>query len=60
VIGSDGSSQQVTVVSGQILSNNTVIVSGNLKAGDKVGLLSSTSTGTNNNLGGGGGRFFGP
>jgi multidrug efflux pump subunit AcrA (membrane-fusion protein) len=59
VIGSNGSSQQVTVISGQILSNNTVIVSGNLKAGDTVGLLSSTSTSTNNNLGGGG-RFFGP
>jgi multidrug efflux pump subunit AcrA (membrane-fusion protein) len=58
VVGSNGSSQQVTVVSGQILSNNTVIVTGNLKAGDTVGLLSSTSTGTNNL--GGGGRFFGP
>ncbi len=61
VIGANNSSQQVTVVSGQILSNNDVIVSGNLKAGDTVGLLSSTSTGTNNNFGsGGGGRFFGP
>lgn len=60
VIGSDGSSQQVNVVSGQILPNNTVIVVGNLKAGDQVGLLSNTSTGTNNNFGGGGGRFFGP
>jgi membrane fusion protein (multidrug efflux system) len=58
VIGSNGSSQQVIVVSGQILSDNTVIITGNLKAGDKVGLLSSTSTGTNNL--GGGGRFFGP
>ncbi len=60
VIGANNSSQQVTVVSGQILSNNTVIVSGNLKVGDTVGLLSSTSTGTNNNFGGGGGRFLGP
>jgi multidrug efflux pump subunit AcrA (membrane-fusion protein) len=59
VIGSNGSSQQVTVVSGQILSDNTVIVSGNLKAGDTVGLLASTSTGTNNNFGGGA-RFIGP
>lgn len=58
VVGSNGSSQQVTVVSGQILSNNTVIVTGNLKAGDTVGLMTSTSTGTNNL--GGGGRFFGP
>lgn len=58
VIGSDGSSQQVTVVSGTILPNDLVIVQGNLKEGDSVGLLQS-STGTNN-LGGGGGRFFGP
>jgi RND family efflux transporter MFP subunit len=59
VIGSNGSSQQVTVVSGQILSNNMVIVTGNLQAGESVGLLSSTSTGTNSGAGGGG-RFFGP
>ncbi len=59
LIGANGSSQQVTVVSGQILANNTVIVTGNIKAGDSVGLLSSTSTGTNNNFGGGG-RIFGP
>jgi multidrug efflux pump subunit AcrA (membrane-fusion protein) len=58
VIGSGGSAQQVKVVSGQILPDNTVIVSGNLKAGDSVGLLASTSTGTNNNFGGGGGRFL--
>ena len=55
VINSDGSSQQVPVVSGQILSNNTVIVSGNLKAGQTVGLLPSTSTGTNSTGGGFGG-----
>jgi RND family efflux transporter MFP subunit len=60
VISSNGSSQQVTVVSGQILSDNTVIVSGNLKAGDSVGLMASTSTGTNNSFGGGGARFIGP
>ncbi len=59
VIGSNGSSQQVTVVSGQILSDNTVIVTGDLKAGETVGLLSSSSTGTNSGAGGGG-RFFGP
>jgi multidrug efflux pump subunit AcrA (membrane-fusion protein) len=55
VVNSDGSTQQVPVVSGQILSNNTVIVSGNLKAGQSVGLLPSTSTGTNSNSGGFGG-----
>ena len=61
VINQDGTSQQVTVTSGQILQNNTVIVSGNLKAGEKVGLLSSSSTTSNNSNGaGGGGRFFGP
>jgi multidrug efflux pump subunit AcrA (membrane-fusion protein) len=66
VIDANGNSTQVSVVSGQILSNNTVIVSGNLKVGDSVGLLSSTSTGTNNGGGGifggggGGGRFITP
>jgi multidrug efflux pump subunit AcrA (membrane-fusion protein) len=62
VIGSDGSSQQVSVVSGQILPDDTVIVSGDLQAGEQVGLLSSTSTGTNNGgFGGGGGPgFMGP
>jgi HlyD family secretion protein len=60
VVNSDGSTQQVTVVSGQILPNNTVIVSGNLKAGDSVGLIASTSTGSNNNggFGGGSGRLI--
>ncbi|MFZ2098327.1 MAG: efflux RND transporter periplasmic adaptor subunit [Anaerolineales bacterium] len=61
VIASDGSSQQVSVVSGQILADNTVIVSGNLQVGDTVGLLSSTSTGTNSSgIRGGGGGIFGP
>jgi RND family efflux transporter MFP subunit len=55
VVNSDGSTQKVPVVSGQILSNNTVIVSGNLKAGQSVGLLPSTSTGTNTGGGGFGG-----
>lgn len=55
VVASDGSSQQVPVVSGTILSNNTVIVSGNLKAGDSVGLLPSSSTNTTNGGFGGGG-----
>jgi HlyD family secretion protein len=61
VIDANGNATQVSVTSGQILANNTVIVSGSLKAGDTVGLLSSTSTGTNNNggfSGGGGGRFL--
>ena len=59
VIASDGSSQQVTVVSGQILSDNTVIVAGNLKVGETVGLLaSSSSTTTNGGIGGGGGGRF--
>jgi len=63
VIDANNNATQVSVVSGQILANNTVIVTGNLKAGDTVGLLSSTSTGTNNNQGGGnggGGRFLIP
>ena len=61
VISSSGASQQVSVVSGQILADNTVIVSGDLQVGETVGLLTSTSTRTNNGgLGGGGGRFFGP
>jgi multidrug efflux pump subunit AcrA (membrane-fusion protein) len=61
VIPSSGSAQQVSVVSGQILADNTVIVSGDLQVGETVGLLTSTSTGTNNGgLGGGGARFFGP
>jgi multidrug efflux pump subunit AcrA (membrane-fusion protein) len=59
VIDSGGNSQQVTVISGQILPDDTVIVSGNLKAGDTVGLLPSSSTGTSNFGGGGGaGRFI--
>jgi len=60
VIGQNGSSQQVAVTSGQILPNNTVIVTGNLKAGETVGLLSNPTVGTNNPTGGGAGRFFGP
>jgi multidrug efflux pump subunit AcrA (membrane-fusion protein) len=61
VISSSGAAQQVSIVSGQILADNTVIVSGDLQVGESVGLLSSTSTGTNSGgLGGGGGRFFGP
>ena len=61
VVDQNGSAQQVTVISGQILPDNTVIVTGNLKPGDSVGLLQSTTT--NNTTGGGaggGGRFFGP
>ena len=53
---SDGSVERVTVVSGQILSNDLVIVTGDLQVGDSVGLMQS-STG---NDGTGGGRFFGP
>jgi len=60
VISSSGAAQQVSVVSGQILADNTVIVSGDLQVGETVGLLTSTSTGTNNGGLGGGTRFFGP
>ena len=61
VIGQNGSAQQVTVTSGQILPDNTVIVTGNLTAGETVGILASSNTsGTGNSTGGGGGRFFGP
>ncbi len=55
VIASDGSTQQVSVVSGTILPDNTVIVTGNLQAGQTVGLIPSTSTGTNSGGGFGGG-----
>jgi multidrug efflux pump subunit AcrA (membrane-fusion protein) len=58
VIDANGNATPVTVTSGQILPNNTVIVSGNLQPGETVGLLSSTSTGTSsNNTPGGGGGF---
>ena len=62
VISSDGSTRQVSVVSGQILPDDTVIVTGDLQAGESVGLLSNSSTGTNNGGfgGGGGGGFIGP
>jgi multidrug efflux pump subunit AcrA (membrane-fusion protein) len=62
VIGSNNSSQQVTVVSGQILSDNTVIVTGKLQAGQTVGLMSSTTSTSNNGggFGGGGSRFIVP
>ncbi len=52
-VAQDGSSQRVAVVSGQILANDQVVVSGDLKEGDSVGLIQSTTTG-------GGGRFFSP
>jgi macrolide-specific efflux system membrane fusion protein len=56
VVGSNGNTQQITVISGTILPDNTVIVSGNLQPGQSVGLLASTSTGTNSGgFGGGGG-----
>ncbi len=55
VIAQDGSAQAVSVVSGTILPDNTVIVTGNVKAGDTVGLMPSTSTGTSTGGGGGGG-----
>lgn len=62
VIDATGNATQVPVTSGQILQNNTVIVTGKLQVGQTVGLLSSTSTGTNNSGGGGlgGGRFLVP
>jgi multidrug efflux pump subunit AcrA (membrane-fusion protein) len=63
VIDANGNATQVSVVSGQILANNTVIVSGDIQPGATVGLLSNNSTGTNNNAGfggGGGGRFIVP
>jgi multidrug efflux pump subunit AcrA (membrane-fusion protein) len=63
VVSSDGSTQQVSVVSGQILPDDTVIVTGDLQAGQSVGLMQSSSTGTNNGGfggGAGGARFIGP
>jgi multidrug efflux pump subunit AcrA (membrane-fusion protein) len=63
VVDSNGNSQQVKVVSGQILADNTVIVTGNLQAGQTVGLLAGSSTSSNNGGfggGGGGGGFISP
>jgi len=55
----DGTYEKVKVVSGSVEDNNTVIVTGDLKAGDKVQLAASTtstgSTTTTNRTGGPGG-----
>jgi len=62
VYAADGSTTRVDVVSGQIQADDTVVVTGNLKAGDQVMLVESTSTSTTNGANGqrGGGVIFGP
>jgi multidrug efflux pump subunit AcrA (membrane-fusion protein) len=58
-IASDGSSQLVTVVSGQILANDLVIVTGDLTVGDTVGLVQLSTSASGGGFGGGE-RFMGP
>jgi multidrug efflux pump subunit AcrA (membrane-fusion protein) len=58
-IASDGSSQLVTVVSGQILANDLVIVTGDLAVGDTVGLVQLSTSASGGGFGGGE-RFMGP
>jgi HlyD family secretion protein len=61
VYAADGSTTRVDVVSGQIQADDTVVVTGNLKAGDQVMLVESTSTSIINGANGqSGGGIFGP
>ena len=66
VVAADGSTQNVPVVSGDLVGNLvTITTTGNLKAGDQVELgisTSSSSSGSSNQSGGGGGGGggFGP
>ena len=57
----NGSSQRVSVTSGEIMSDNTVVVTGELQEGDAVELfVNTTSSTTSSNLPGGrGGEFPG-
>lgn len=62
-IKSDGTVEKVSVTSGVVQENSTVIVTGNLTAGDRVQLATTTTTTTtnnNSNRGPGGGGFGGP
>lgn len=55
----NGIVQRVDVVSGTILSDDTVIVTGALSAGQQVVTVQSTNSSTTNNPGGGGELFLG-
>jgi multidrug efflux pump subunit AcrA (membrane-fusion protein) len=56
-VKADGTSEKVKVVSGSVEDNNTVIVTGDLKAGDKLllGTTTATTTSSGNNRNGGAG-----
>jgi len=57
----DGSTTRVDVVSGLIQADDTVVVTGNLKVGDQVMLVQTSSTSSNDTTGPrGGGVIFGP
>lgn len=60
VYAQDGSTSRVDVVSGLIQADDTVVVTGNLKVGDQVMLVQSTSTTSSGNGVRGGGAIFGP
>jgi multidrug efflux pump subunit AcrA (membrane-fusion protein) len=60
VYAKDGSTSRIDVVSGLIQADDTVVVTGNLKVGDQVMLVQSTSTTSSDNGVRGGGGIFGP
>lgn len=55
----NNTTRRVDVVSGQILADDTVIITGDVKLGDQVQLYIQTSTSETNEPGGGGGFFMG-
>ncbi|MRR31280.1 HlyD family efflux transporter periplasmic adaptor subunit, partial [bacterium] len=55
----NGILQRVNVVSGRILADDTVVVTGDLKVGDEVQLVSQTTTTSSNNPRVGGGFMLG-
>jgi len=55
----NGAAQRVDVVSGKILADDTVVITGNVKSGDQVELVQQTTTNTTTNRPGGGGFFLG-
>ena len=63
VVAADGSTQRVTVTSGDLVGNLVTITpsdTGKLKAGDQVELVTTSSSGSNGGGGGFGGGGFGP
>jgi HlyD family secretion protein len=58
-LAADGSYQRVTVVSSQILADDTVVVTGDLQVGDQVQLIQQTSSSnTDSGFGGRGGTVI--